>query len=266
MSTTTAINPVFGILPSGVLGNPVPFNISIPQPDLDQLTALVQHGVIAAPTYYNTHNISQGFEYAFGASRDWLADAQGYWTSQFDWRAHEARWNTIPQFTISLPSSSPENQNQTFNLHFAALFSSNKDATPVIFSHGWPSSWMDFIPIMQLLADKYTPETLPYHIIAPSIPDFGLSTRSDVTETELDFYKAAGALNELMKALGFGISEDADGKKKGGYIAQGGDVGSGLTSALGGGFEDCRAVHCEFLLFFFSHFFLCISFVLGSWG
>ena len=92
---------------------------------------------------------------------------------------------------------------------------------------------MDFVPVLELLTAKYGPETLPYHIIAPSIPDYGLSTRSRLTEQELDFHAASEALNELMKALGF----DA-------YIAQGGDVGSGLTAALGATHDECKAVHC----------------------
>jgi len=86
--------------------------------------------------------------------------------------------------------------------------------------------------MFELLTAKYTPETLPYHIITPSIPDYGLSTRSNLTTTELNFQKAAEALNELMKALGF----DA-------YIAQGGDVGSGITAAIGAGHDECKAVH-----------------------
>jgi len=78
------------------------------------------------------------------------------------------------------------------------------------------------------LTAKYTPETLPYHIITLSIPDFGLSTRSLVTEKELDFYIASEALNELMKASRFNA-----------YIAQGGEVIFGLTVALGATYNEC---------------------------
>jgi pimeloyl-ACP methyl ester carboxylesterase len=168
-------------------------------------------------------------DHAFGTTRDWFAAAQDEWVNKFDWRAHEKHWNSIPQFTINVTAPS---DGQVFNFHFAALFSRKPDAIPIIISHGWPSAWIEFIPVLELLTSKYTPETLPYHIVAPSIPDFGLSTRSELTETELDFRKAGEALNELMKALGFNA-----------YVAQGGDVGSGLTATLAT-HDECRAVHC----------------------
>jgi pimeloyl-ACP methyl ester carboxylesterase len=225
----------FGVVPVGIPGAPAPFTLHVPDKDLAQLSILVENAVIGVPSYYNTHNFTDGPDYLFGTSRDWFANAAKVWVNDFDWRAHEKYWNTFPQFTINVTAPS---DGQVFDLHFAALFSRKPDAIPIILSHGWPSSWLDFIPIFELLTTKYTPETLPYHIIAPSIPDFGLSTRSELTKTELDFYKAAEALNELMKALGF----DA-------YIAQGGDVGSGITAALGAVHDECKAVHCNLLFF-----------------
>ncbi|GAB1313722.1 hypothetical protein MFIFM68171_03932 [Madurella fahalii] len=219
----------FGVVPLGIPGTPTPFTLHVSQADVNQLSNLVQTAVIGVPSYYNTHNSTDGPDYTFGISRDWLANAADVWVNGFDWRSTETHWNSFPQFTINVTTPS---DGQVFDIHFGALFSRNPDAIPIIFSHGWPSSWSDFIPIFELLTAKYTPETLPYHIITPSIPDYGLSTRSHVTETELDFYMAAEALNELMKALGF----DA-------YIAQGGDVGSGLTAALGARHDECKAVH-----------------------
>lgn len=226
----------FGLLPAGIRCAPAPFTLHVPDSDIAQLSNLVQNAVIGEPSYYNTHNLkTHGPSFAFGASRDWLANAADVWVNNFDWRGHEKYWNAFPQFMVNVTAPS---DGQVFNLHFAALFSRKPDAVPIIMSHGWPSSWLDFIPIFELLTTKYTPETLPYHIITPSIPDFGLSTRSGLTESELDIPKAAEALNELMKALGF----DA-------YIAQGGDVGSGITAALGALHHECKAVHCSFYSF-----------------
>lgn len=203
----------------------------IPNKDIAQLSNLIKHAVIDVPSYYNTRNDTSGPDHVFGPTRDWLANAAKVWASDFDWRAHEKHWNSFPQYTINVTAPS---DGEVFNLHFAALFSRKPDAVPIILSHGWPSSWLDFIPVLELLTTKYTPETLPYHIVTPSIPDYGLSTRSGLTETELNFYKAAEALNELMKALGFEA-----------YIAQGGDVGSGITAALGARHDECKAVHCK---------------------
>ncbi|KAK3299449.1 Alpha/Beta hydrolase protein [Chaetomium fimeti] len=219
----------FGLVPLGTPGTPAPFTLHVPGSDIHQLSSLVKSAVVGVPSYYNTHNATDGPDHAFGASRDWFAQAAHVWANDFDWREHEKYWNTFPQFTINVTAPS---DGQVFDLHFAALFSQNPDAVPIILSHGWPSSWLDFIPIFELLAEKYTPETLPYHIITPSIPDYGLSTRNQLTETELNFSKAAEALNELMKALGFNA-----------YIAQGGDVGSGITAAIGAEHDECKAVH-----------------------
>jgi hypothetical protein len=230
------INSGFGLVPAGIPGTPVPFTLHVPNKDIHQLTTLVKHSVIPEPSFYNTHNFTDGIEYAFGASREWFANAADVWANDFDWRAQEKYWNTFPQFTINVTAPS---DGQVFDLHFAGLFSSKPGAIPIILSHGWPSSWLDFIPIFELLAEKYTPETLPYHVITPSIPDYGLSTRSGLTETELDFVKAGEALNELMKALGFNK-----------YIAQGGDVGSGITAALAT-HDECKAVHCKLYSFAF---------------
>ncbi|KAK0641335.1 Alpha/Beta hydrolase protein [Cercophora newfieldiana] len=222
-------NARFGIVPTGIPGAPSPYTIHVPQADIDQLSSLAKASIIGTPSFYNTHNVTDSPAYAFGATRDWLSNTADYWVNQFDWRSHEKYWNTFPQFTINVTAPS---DSQVFSLHFAALFSQNPDAVPIIFSHGWPSSWLDFIPILELLMEKYTPETLPYHVVVPSIPDYGLSTRSELTTTELTFQKAAEVLNELMKALGFNA-----------YIAQGGDIGSGITAAIGVGHDEAKAVH-----------------------
>ncbi|KAK4139460.1 putative epoxide hydrolase [Dichotomopilus funicola] len=264
---TTTVDPAFGILPATTRsttpngnGNhkpdpdgparstPTPFTLHVPDAELARLNILLEHSVIGPPSYYNTASTEKSSttgdaKKSFGATREWLANAAHVWTHDFDWRAHERRWNAIPQFMVDVTTTSntspdseqqEQQQKQNFRLHFAALFSRNPAAVPVLFCHGWPSSWLDFVPLLELLAAKYTPETLPYHIVAPSIPDFGLSTRpvsSAAAGSELDVYGAAAALNELMKTLGF----DA-------YVAQGGDVGSGLVAALGGVHDECKAV------------------------
>lgn len=223
----------FAVLPAGISNKPTPFSLHVSDENLSQLTSLVKAGVVGAPTFYNTHSLVDNVEYAFGATRDWFSAAKDQWANNFDWRAHEKLLNSFPQFTMDVTAPS---DNQVFHFHFAALFASNlkPDAIPLILLHGWPGSWTDFIPVLQQVKSKYSPGTLPYHIIVPSIPDYGLSTRSKLTEKELDMPAAAEALNELMKALGFKA-----------YIVQGGDVGSGLATALATFHDECKAVHCE---------------------
>ncbi|KAK3360630.1 Alpha/Beta hydrolase protein [Lasiosphaeria hispida] len=216
----------FGSLPAGILGSPSPFTLHVPNQDLRHLHTLIPKANIAIPSWYNTHAYAPNG--TFGVSRDWLKDAQETWAEEFDWRKHEKHYNSFPNFKINVTTPS---DGQLFELHFAALFSKNDTAIPVTFLHGWPGSWLEFVPMLGLLAEKYTPETLPYHIIVPSIPDYGLSSRPR-EDRELTMEVAAEAMNELMVALGF----DA-------YVAQGGDVGSFLAQVMCGVHDECKAFH-----------------------
>lgn len=109
-----------------------------------------------------------------------------------------------------------------YSVHFTALFSPKKDAIPILFLHGWPGSFLEFLPIMKLLSDKYTkdPGSFPYHIIVPSLPGFGFTKiHADKNYVNQD---ATRILNKMMVGLGFGS----------GYLAQGGDMGAGLARGL----------------------------------
>ncbi|KAK4661107.1 uncharacterized protein QC763_001380 [Podospora pseudopauciseta] len=215
----------FGILPPGILTQPTPFSLNVSMRDIHRLSAQVDQANIAVPQYYNTH--ADPVNGRYGVSRSWLLDAQQIWLSEFDWRAHEEQQNKFPNFRINvtLPSDG-----QVFDLHFAALFSKREDAVPITLLHGWPGSWMEFLPVMELLVEKYTADTLPYHVVVPSIPDYGLSFRPEETK-ELTMATAGEAINSLMVQLGFN-----------GYVAQGGDVGSFLSQVLSH-HDECKAYH-----------------------
>lgn len=86
--------------------------------------------------------------------------------------------------------------------------------------------------MMELLVKKYTPNTLPYHIIVPSLPDYGLSS-GPTQNVEVTLEQAARAMNQLMIDLGFGH----------GYVAQGGDVGFMLARLMSTRFTECKAFH-----------------------
>ncbi|KAH6856395.1 Alpha/Beta hydrolase protein [Chaetomium sp. MPI-CAGE-AT-0009] len=239
----------FGTVPPGALATPVPFKLSVPAAQQDKLTKLVRQAEIAVPSYYNTHADASNTS-SFGISRDWLVDAQDAWTSgEYSWRAEEKRLNRFPHFRINVTTttSGPDGnsgdngaQNETFDLHFAALFSRNASATPLVMMHGWPGSWIEFGAVLDLLAARYTPDTLPYHVVVPSLPDYGLSTRRGELRQPLTMHGAAGAIDGLMGALGFGA----------GYVVQGGDVGAILGQVLCAKFEACKALHLN--LYFMS--------------
>lgn len=98
--------------------------------------------------------------------------------------------------------------------------------------HGFPSSFVEFLPMLELLVQKYTPESLPYHVIVPSLPDYGLS-RSASQQAEMTLDQAARIMNQLMLDLGFGQ----------GYVVQGGDLGSMLSRIMSVEYESCKAFH-----------------------
>jgi microsomal epoxide hydrolase len=99
--------------------------------------------------------------------------------------------------------------------------------------HGWPGSFLEFLPIMQILMKKYTPSTLPYHIIVPSLPGYAFSSPPS-HDRDFQLQDVARILNNLMIQLGFGT----------GYVAQGGDIGSKVARVLGGVHEEAKGM-CE---------------------
>jgi pimeloyl-ACP methyl ester carboxylesterase len=220
-------------LPANIQGNPSPFTLHVPNEALAEFTQLLRLSPIGPKTWWNQDTTGK-----FGVSREWLADAKDTWLStKFNWRTHEDCINSFPNFKI--PITDPEAG--TVEIHFAALFSTKVDAIPIIFLHGYPGSLMEFLPMLEILAGRYTPETLPYYVIVPSLPDYGLSGgASENVEMTLD--RAARIMNQLMLDLGFAS----------GYVAQGGDLGSMLARIMAVQYEACKAFHGTFISPFLS--------------
>ena len=105
-----------------------PFRIDIAQSDLDDL-----HDRIAR-TRWPQH--PAGDDWARGVPLDYLQDLAGYWADGFDWRAQEARLNEIPQFVTTIDGQ---------DIHFLHVRSAEPDALPLILTHGWPSSPVEFL-------------------------------------------------------------------------------------------------------------------------
>ncbi|KXJ86837.1 epoxide hydrolase [Microdochium bolleyi] len=220
----------FANLPDMAQAKAVPFTYRVPEHDLSEFRDLLKLSKIGPPTYWNQRKDNQ-----FGVSHQWLSAAKDTWLNEFSWRAHEERINAVPNFKISVHD--PDN-GQQLDIHFAALFSKKPDAIPLLFLHGFPSSFMEFIPIMEQLTKKYTPDTLPYHVIVPSLPDYGLSVRA-TRDTEMTVSQAARIMHLLMLELGFGDS---------GYVVQGGDLGSMLARTMAVEFDECKAFHVNMLV------------------
>ncbi|GAA87738.1 epoxide hydrolase [Aspergillus luchuensis IFO 4308] len=206
-------------VPSGTTVIPSPFQVHVSDEQIEELQLLVKLSKLAPPTY---EGLQQDRKY--GITNEWLANAKEAWKS-LDWRSAESRINSFPQFTFDI---------EGLTIHFVALFSERKDAIPIVLLHGWPGklTFLEFLPALDSIRAKYSPETLPYHIVIPSLPGFTFSSGPplDANFTGVD---TARVINKVMLNLGF---ED-------GYVAQGGDIGSRIGRILAVDHESCKAVH-----------------------
>lgn len=199
-----------------------PFTLNIPDKEFSEWKQLLELSKIAPETWEGSHEDGR-----YGVSRGWLIDAKDYWLNQYDWRAQEKHINSFPNYKIKI---------EDIDVHFIGLFSEKKDAIPIIFMHGWPGSFIEFLPMLGLIRDKYAAKDLPYHIIVPSLPGYTLSSGGpldrDWTPTD-----SARIMDKLMKELGFSK-----------YLAQGGDVGSFLGTIMVTTYDSCVGLHCTQLL------------------
>jgi epoxide hydrolase len=184
-----------------------PFRIEIPQADLDDLADRL--GRTRWPDEL------PGVGWSRGVPLGYLKELTEYWQKGYAWRLWEARLNEFPQFTTTIDAQ---------NIHFLHVRSPEPGALPLIISHGYPSSVMEFLSIVGPLTDPVSYGGVAadaFHVVAPSIPGFGFST--PVVEIGWEMARTARAFAELMDRLGYER-----------YGAQGGDVGAGIVGMLAG--------------------------------
>jgi microsomal epoxide hydrolase len=213
----------FDTLPDGASDTVKPWRVHVPQQALDTLATLLKAAQLAPPTY---ENCLPGRDRRLGMRRDWLMAAKSYWETDFDWRTHEKNINSFPHFMATITDSLGN-----FDIHFVALFSHRKDAIPILFPHGWPGSFLEFLPILDLLQSKYTSATLPYHVVVPTLPGY---TFSSMPPLDMDFQAedAARILDGLTSTLGFAS-----------YAIQGGDVGGRVARIMAAEYPRCKVLH-----------------------
>ncbi|MEV0980103.1 epoxide hydrolase family protein [Streptomyces sp. NPDC049915] len=183
-----------------------PFRLDIPQSDLDDL-----HDRLDRTRWPDQ---LPGAGWAYGVPVGYLRDLVRYWRHTYDWRAAEARLNRWPQFTTTLDGQ---------HVHFAHVRSPEPDATPLILTHGWPGSVVEFWDVVGPLADPAAYGGDPadaFHVVVPSIPGFGLS--GPTTEPGWEAGRVADAWAELMTRLGYER-----------FGVQGGDWGAAVSRELG---------------------------------
>ncbi|WP_369215672.1 epoxide hydrolase family protein [Streptomyces flavofungini] len=183
-----------------------PFRIDVPQSDLDDLR--IRLDLTRWPDEL------PGVGWAYGVPRDYLRELVHHWRHTYDWRTAEARLNAWPQFTTTIDGA---------HLHFAHLRSPEPDATPLLMTHGWPGSIVEFTKVAGPLTDPRAHGGDPadaFHLVLPSIPGFGFS--GPTKDTGWEFKRVARAFAALMERLGYER-----------YGVQGGDWGAAISRELG---------------------------------
>jgi pimeloyl-ACP methyl ester carboxylesterase len=153
-----------------------------------------------------------------------------YWVDGYDWRRCEARLNAFPQFTTEIDG---------VDVHFLHVRSPHEDALPLVMTHGWPGSVVELLETIGPLTDPTAhggSAEDAFHLVLPSLPGYGFS--AEPREVGWDVGRVARAWAELMRRLGYTR-----------YVAQGGDVGAGVTDALGRQApEGLLAIHLNLLV------------------
>ncbi len=183
-----------------------PFRIDVPDADLDDLRERL------AETRWPTQLSDVGWER--GVPLGYLRELAEHWRTQYDWRAHETELNELPQFTTEIDGQT---------IHFLHIRSPEPDALPLILSHGWPGSIVEFLNIIGPLSDPRAhggEAADAFHLVIPSIPGFGFS--GPTAEPGWNTSRIARAFAELMARLGYER-----------YGAQGGDWGAVASPAIG---------------------------------
>jgi pimeloyl-ACP methyl ester carboxylesterase len=183
-----------------------PFRVDIPQADLDDLRERL------ARTRWPDELPGGGW--SRGVPLAYLQELAGYWRNAYDWRAQEARLNQFPQFTTTVDGQ---------NVHFLHVRSAEPEALPLIMTHGWPGSVVEFLEVIGPLTDPRRHGGDPadaFHVVAPSIPGFGFS--GPTREAGWNVRRIAQAWARVMSRLEYRR-----------YGAQGGDWGSGISRDLG---------------------------------
>lgn len=195
----------------------VPFTIDIAEAELVDLKQRI--GNTRWPDEQPCEGWAQGLPLAYARE---LAD---YWVNGYDWRRFEQRAASWPQFTTTIDG---------IDIHFIHLRSANEDALPLIITHGWPGSFVEFHKVLDALAnpsDHGGSASDAFHLVIPCLPGYGFSGKPTTTGTSVE---VIGKMwGKLMARLGYDR-----------YVAQGGDWGAIVTQSMGQTeTEHCAGIH-----------------------
>jgi len=182
-----------------------PYQIHVPKAELTQLRQR-----ILATRWPDKETVADQSQ---GVKLDKLQSLVHYWGTGYDWRKAETKLNALPQFVTTIDS---------IDIHFIHIRSPHKNALPVLITHGWPGSVFEFLKVIGPLTNPTTNGGIAadaFDVVIPSIPGYGFSGKPTGTGWGPD--RIARAWVTLMKRLGYTH-----------YVAQGGDWGAPITSAM----------------------------------
>jgi pimeloyl-ACP methyl ester carboxylesterase len=198
-----------------------PFRVEFPEEDLKELR---RH--IAATRWPSRELVTDRSQ---GVQLETIQEVARYWTSDYDMRRCETRLNALSQFKTQIDG---------LDIHFIHVESAHENALPLIMTHGWPGSVVELLETIGPLTDptKHGGRAEDaFHLVLPSVPGYGFS--DEPTELGWGPIRIARAWDELMQRLGYVR-----------YVAQGGDVGSQVTDAMGRlGLEGLIGIHTNLL-------------------
>jgi pimeloyl-ACP methyl ester carboxylesterase len=184
-----------------------PFRIEVPDADLADLRERLAR--TRWPDRETVDDWSQGVPLAF------VRELCRYWEREYDWRAAEARLNAFPQYRTAIDG---------LGIHFVHARSPHPDALPLIVTHGWPGSIVEFRKVIGPLTDPTAhggdAAADAFHVVCPSLPGYGFSDKP--TRPGWDVRRIAGAWTRLMARLGYTR-----------YGAVGSDWGTSISASVG---------------------------------
>jgi pimeloyl-ACP methyl ester carboxylesterase len=183
----------------------VPFRVAVPQVELRDLRER-----LARTRWPEAETVT---DWSQGVPLSYLRELCRYWADGYDWRATERRLNSLPQFRTELDG---------LGIHFLHVRSPHRDALPLVITHGWPGSVVEFLKVIGPLADptNHGGEAADaFHLVCPSLPGYGFSDKP--TQPGWGVQRIAGAWIQLMARLGYQR-----------YGAQGSDWGTSISTSI----------------------------------
>ena len=164
-------------------------------------------------------------DWSQGIPLQYMQEIVAYWAEIYDWRVREANLNRFEQFRTTLDG---------LGIHFVHQRSPHPEALPLVMTHGWPGSIVEFQKVIEALTDPTKhggSASDAFHVVCPSLPGFGFSDKPTAPGWNIE--RIARAWSALMLRLGYAN-----------YVAQGGDWGAIVTTAIGlNDTANCRGIH-----------------------